>query len=65
MSAARSQYVPERAKLVDDPVCDARPLFLGPQAAGWSVSTAPISQVTENRRSFAAGLEGVGFWIEI
>jgi hypothetical protein len=27
MSAAWSQYVPERAELVDDPTCDAKPLF--------------------------------------
>jgi hypothetical protein len=43
MSAAWSQYVPERAELVDDPVCDARPLFWDRKRPGLErVSTAPI-----------------------
>jgi uncharacterized OsmC-like protein len=43
MSAAWSQYVPERGELVDDPVCDARPLFWDRERPGLErVSTAPI-----------------------
>ena len=66
MSAAWSQYVPERAELVDDPVCDARLLFWDRKRPGVGGRLdGSNSQETENRRSFAAGLEGVGFWIEI
>jgi len=55
MSAAWPQYVPYRAELEDDPVCDAQALALGSQAA---ISTAPSSQETENRRNFHANAEG-------
>jgi hypothetical protein len=53
MSAVWSQYVPERAELVDDPVCDARPLLWDRKRPGLGrVSTAPNSQETENRMNF-------------
>ena len=67
MSAAWSPRT--RAEMVDYcPILfrDARPLFWDRKrpAVGARLDGSN-SQETENRRSFAAGLEGVVFWIEI